>query len=40
MMIYMLIGQQPVNLAAADLDGDAQLKLNDLQQLVQLIISG
>jgi len=38
-MIYMLIGQIPLNLATADLDGDGQVRLNDLQALVRLLVN-
>ena len=38
LMIYMLIGQQLVNLTTADLDGDGQLLLVDLQALVRILV--
>ena len=37
-MIYMLVGQQPVDLSTADLDGDGQLLLVDLQALVRVLV--
>ena len=37
-MIDMLVGQVPTDLMKADLDGDGQLLLADLQALVRILV--
>jgi len=37
-MIYMLVGTVTPDLAKADLDGDGQLLLVDLQTLVRILV--
>jgi hypothetical protein len=37
-MIFMLVGTVPKDLPKADLDGDGQLLLVDLQTLVKILV--
>jgi len=37
-MIYMLVGTVTLDLSKADLDGDGQLLLADLQVLVRILV--
>ncbi len=38
LMLQMLLGQVPVDLKQADLDGNGQLSLADLRALIELLV--